>query len=94
MQGVLSILAGDEAAVTAPCRTWLELAVAQLVHLRPQLQLRAHGTSLLRACLAARPLPDAQEGEEGGGEAGREAQAQLAVLGLVLGVLQVSPRMR
>ena len=39
MRSVLRVLSGSEQEVVAPTAHWLEFAVAQLVHVRPSLQV-------------------------------------------------------
>lgn len=41
VRAVLEVLSGDEGAVVAPTSHWLEWAVAQAVHMRPNLQVGA-----------------------------------------------------
>lgn len=54
---VLAVLGGeDEEAACGPAAHWLEWAVAQAVHVRPNLQAQVHLRGLLQAARAARPF--------------------------------------
>lgn len=56
VEAVLRVLSGSEQDAVAPTVHWLEFAVAQLVHVRPSLQVAAHLRGLLQASIAARPF--------------------------------------
>ena len=53
------MLCGSAEAVVSAVTTWLELLVAQLQHLYPDLQLLPHLSTLLQRCLQEKgPLED------------------------------------
>ena len=59
-------MGGDDQAALGvlAAGSWIELLIAELVHLRPNAQARQHLVDLARHCQAALPPDDAGEGAE------------------------------